>query len=148
MTIKRILQLLTLLFVKVQFSLESSCISSFIKVIKHIFCFYRVYKFCLWQSSCAAEVWSNREAEKGGRSASTSKGLLELQYFSFLRPEFHYCLPKEKNHTSLKSLSTCRKITILQPCSPPMQFSPAQDSIRRSMGRPILLSISVEALDQ
>ncbi|KAL3568009.1 hypothetical protein D5086_030660 [Populus alba] len=32
------------------------------------------------------------------------------------------------------SLSTYRKITILQPYSPPMQFSPAQDNIRRIMG--------------
>ncbi|KAG6742912.1 hypothetical protein POTOM_053856 [Populus tomentosa] len=41
------------------------------------------------------------------------------------------------------SLSTCRKITILQPYSPPMQFSPAQDSIRRIMGRTILLAFQL-----
>jgi hypothetical protein len=47
-------------------------------------------------------------------------------------------LPEEKDCTSLISLSTCRKITILKPCSTPMQIFPAQDNIRHAMGRTIL----------
>jgi hypothetical protein len=37
-----------------------------------------LYKFWLWQSSCAAEVWSNCGAEKAGRSASASEEVVEL----------------------------------------------------------------------
>jgi hypothetical protein len=123
----------------VQFSLESSCSSPFIQVTKYKFSASLLYKN---YGSDSRHVQLRFEAIVRQRKEEDPLQPARDNWNSstaFPRPEFQYCLPKKKDCKSL-ILSRCTKITVGQPNSSATQIFLAQDDIRRTMVRAILLA--------